>query len=74
MREEFGKIAPVVFCKYIKANEARMGAECGSIFLEFADPEGAKVAKFAMSGKRYDEKDLKIIEVSEEVFYNDIIS
>jgi hypothetical protein len=72
MHQEFNKIAPVTYCKFIRPDDVRLGAECGAIFLEFADANAARTAKMAMTGKRYDNRDILMIEVPEEVFYKEI--
>jgi len=68
MQEEFEQFGPVSYCRIVRPGESGLGAEAGSVFIEFDTPEQAESAKVQMAGKKYDGKDIKIIEVPDEVF------
>jgi RNA recognition motif-containing protein len=58
--------------KIIKNGEEKLGAEVGSVFVEFATEEEAKAAKETLKGKIYDGREVKSIFVPEEVMKNEV--
>ena len=54
--------------KVIRSGEQRLGAEVGSIFVEFKDVKGAQLGLKQVKGRIYDGFEVKCIYVDEKVY------
>lgn len=72
MKHEFEGFGTVKYCRITKYSQVRLGAEIGSVFIEFATPESAENARLRMSKKKFDGKNIRIIEVPDEVFEKEL--
>mmetsp|Transcript_32017 Transcript_32017/g.31719 ORF Transcript_32017/g.31719 Transcript_32017/m.31719 type:complete len:308 (+) Transcript_32017:230-1153(+) len=71
MKAEFETYGTVNYCVMVRPYKAKMGAEAGCVLIEFATPESAETARIKMIGKKFDKKDIRILEVPDDVF-NDL--
>jgi len=74
MKEEFSKYGNIVSCSIIKSKQEKLGAECGSVFIEFQDPKSAELVVKQIKHKRYEGREIKVAYVDEEVYKKDILS
>jgi hypothetical protein len=74
MKEEFSKYGNIVSCSIIKPKQEKLGAECGSVFIEFQDPKSAELVVKQIKHKRYEGREIKVAYVDEEVYKKDILS
>jgi RNA recognition motif-containing protein len=72
MRQEFGSVGQINFCRIVKPHQAKLGAETGSVFIEFAAPESVQAAISKMKGKKYDNHEIRLIEIPEDVFNKEL--
>lgn len=72
MKTEFQTFGSIAYCKMIRPYQAKIGAEPGCVLIEFTSPEAAETAKIRMAGKKFDKKDIKIVEVPDDVFINEL--
>lgn len=72
MRTEFETFGSVKYCKIVRNSQAKLGAEIGCVFIEFSTPESAESARLRMSKKKFDGKNIRIIEVPDEVFEKEL--
>jgi len=72
MEEEFSKFGAVQMILIVRPNMAKIGAESGSIFIEYKELRAAEEAVKAMNGKQYDNRVVKIAFVDEEIFTNEL--
>lgn len=66
--EEFDKHGKIKETFMVRAHQAAIGAESGCIFMEFCELEGAQSAMNAMMGRKFDNNELKMIYIDEEVY------
>lgn len=69
--EKYGKVINMFFVS--RKSYCKIGAEIGSIFIEFDDIKFAEMAYYAMKEKKYDGKEFKICFVNKKVFYEEIL-
>ena len=72
MRSEFETYGSVKYCKIVKNHQNKLGAEVGSVFIEFSSPENAESARLRMSKKKFDGKNIRIIEVPDSLFEKEL--
>ena len=58
MEEEFQKIPHLKRIKVVRTGEEKLGAEVGSIFVEFRDKKSAEIALKNIKGRIYDGRDI----------------
>lgn len=73
MEDEFKKGLHLKRIKIIRNNEEKLGAETGSIFIEFGDKNSATQAIKRIKGRIYDGREIKAQYVDENLYYNDLI-
>lgn len=73
IREEFNKFGHIVSCIIIKPKLEKIGAEAGSVFIEFGDPHEADFTMKAMKGKRYENREIKTAFIDENVYKKEIL-
>ncbi len=73
MEEEFRKIPHLKRIKIVRNGEEKLGAEVGSVFVEFLDRKSAEMALKKIKGRIYDGKELKGTYVDEKVYFSDLI-
>ena len=73
MEEAFSPYGKIKKLLVVGEKEERLGAEIGSVFIQYASVRGAEDAYQAMSNKKYKGNDINIIFVPLYVFINDII-
>jgi hypothetical protein len=71
--DELSKFGNIVSSHVIKPKNEKIGAECGSIFVEFQEQKAAENCMKAMKGKRYEGRDVKVAFIDENVFKKEIL-
>jgi hypothetical protein len=74
MKEQFANFGDIVSCCIIKPKQEKLGAECGSVFIEFQDPKSAELVMKQIKFKRYMGREIKVAYINEEVYKKEIIS
>lgn len=72
MEAEFTKIPHLKRIKIIRNGEERLGAEVGSIFVEFRDKKSADIGLKMMRGRIYDGREIKSSFIDEKLYYNEL--
>lgn len=72
MEEEFRKVPHLKRIKIIRNSEEKLGAEVGSVFVEFMDRKSADLALKKIKGRIYDGREIKATYVDEKLYYNDL--
>lgn len=72
MEDEFIKIPHLKRIKIIRNGEEKLGAEAGSVFVEFRDKKSAEIALKKMKGRIYDGREIKVTFVDEKLYYSDL--
>lgn len=72
MDEEFNKIPHLKRIKVIRNGEERLGAEVGSVFVEFRDKKSAEIALKKIKGRIYDGLEIKCTYVDEKLYYKEL--
>ena len=72
MEDEFSKVPHLKRIKVIRNGEERLGAEVGSVFVEFRDKKSAEVALKKMKGRIYDGRDIKVSYIEEKLYYKEL--
>lgn len=73
MKEEFEKFGNIVSSMIVKKGKEKLGAELGSIFVEFQDVHSAEIAFTSMKGKQYEDKEIKLAFLDEVVYKKEIL-
>ena len=73
IKEEFEKFGNIVSSMIVKKGKEKLGAELGSIFVEFQDVHSAEIAFTSMKGKQYEEKEIKLAFLDEVVYKKEIL-
>ncbi len=73
IKEEFGKFGNIVSSLIIKSKNEKIGAETGSVFVEFQDVKPAENAVKGMKGKLYEGREIKMAYIDENVFKKEIL-
>lgn len=71
--DELSKFGNIVSSYVIKPKSEKIGAECGSVFVEFQEQKAAENCMKAMKGKRYEGRDVKVAFIDENVFKKEIL-
>lgn len=72
MEDEFIKIPHLKRIKIIRNGEERLGAEVGTVFVEFRDKKSAEIALKKMKGRIYDGREIKATYIDEKLYYQDL--
>jgi hypothetical protein len=72
MREEFDKYGKLMEVIIVKPKMRKIGAEIGSVFVEFEQLNHAEFCMKNMKGRRYDGREIKCAFIDEEVYRNDL--
>lgn len=72
MHEEFFKYGDLITLFIVRPNMRKVGAEVGSIFIEFEKLHQAEFAMKNMKGRRYVGKEIRCAFIDEDVFHNDL--
>jgi hypothetical protein len=72
MEEEFGKIPHLKRIKIVRNGEERLGAEVGSVFVEFRDKRSAECALKKMRGRIYDGREIQVSYLEERLYYKEL--
>lgn len=72
MKNEFEGYGPIKYCRIVKGSQTRLGAEAGSVFIEFVNSDNAETARLRMSKKKFDGKNIRIIEVPDDLFEKEL--
>ena len=73
MEEAFSQYGKIKKILVIGEKEEKLGAEIGSVFIQYVNVKGAEAAYQGMSNKKYKGNDIKIVFIPLYVFINDII-
>jgi splicing factor U2AF subunit len=73
MKEEFGKFGKILSAIIIKPKMDKIGAEVGSVFVEYDDSRASEICKKALKGRRYEGKTLKLAFIEDHVYKNEIL-
>jgi hypothetical protein len=73
MKEEFGKFGKILSCIVIKPKLDKIGAEVGSVFVEYEDSRSSEICKKGLKGRRYEGKTLKLTFIEDHVYKNEIL-
>jgi RNA recognition motif-containing protein len=72
MQNEFEKIPHLKRVKVIRNGEERLGAEVGSVFVEFRDKKSAELGLKNMKGRIYDGREIKVCFIDEQLYYSEL--
>ena len=72
MEDEFCKIPHLKRIRIVRNGEERLGAEVGSVFVEFRDRKSAELALKKIKGRIYDGREIKVTFVDDKVFYSEL--
>jgi RNA recognition motif-containing protein len=72
MEDEFLKIPHLKRIKIIRNGEERLGAEVGSVFVEFRDKKSAEAALKKIKGRIYDGREIKVTYIDEKLYYSEL--
>lgn len=72
MEDEFSKIPHLKRIKIIRNGEERLGAEVGSVFVEFRDKKSAEIALKKIKGRIYDGLEIQATYVDEKLYYAEL--
>lgn len=69
MEAEFVKIPHLKRIKVVRNEEEKLGAEVGSVFVEFRDKKSAEVALKLLKGRNYDGREIKACFIEEKLYF-----
>ena len=72
MKAEFEKIPHLKRIKIVRNGEEKLGAEVGSVFVEFRDKKSAELGLKLLKGRVYDYKDIKCCYIDEKLYYSEL--
>lgn len=72
MENEFSKVPHLKRIRIIRNGEERLGAEVGSVFVEFRDKKSAELALKKIKGRIYDGLEIKVTFIEEKLYYNEL--
>ena len=72
MHDEFRKYGHILYCRMTKPSKAHFGAEPGSVFIQYSTEDMAETARLRMRGKKFDDKEIRVMPVPEDVFDKDL--
>jgi hypothetical protein len=73
IKEEFFKFGKILSAIIIKPKMEKIGAEVGSVFVEYEESRSSELCKKALKGRRYDGKTLKLAFIEDHVYKNEIL-
>ena len=73
MEEAFSQYGKIKKILVIGEKEEKLGAEIGSVFIQYINVKGAEAAYQGMSNKKYKGNEIKIVFIPLHVFINDIV-
>ena len=73
MESEFSKIPHLRRIKVVRNGEEKLGAEVGSVFVEFRDKKSAEIGLKMMKGRIYAGTEIKPCFIDEKLYYNEVI-
>lgn len=72
MEDEFCKIPHLKRIRIVRNGEERLGAEVGSVFVEFRDRKSAELALKKIKGRIYDGREIKVTFVDDKLYYSEL--
>ena len=72
MDDEFSKIPHLKRIRIVRNGEERLGAEVGSVFVEFRDKKSSELALKNIKGRIYDGREIKACFVDEKLYYKEL--
>ena len=72
MENEFSKVPHLKRIRIVRNGEERLGAEVGSVFVEFRDKKSAELALKKIKGRIYDGLEIKVTFIDEKLYYNEL--
>ena len=72
MEDEFARIPHLKRIKIVRNGEERLGAEVGSVFVEFRDKRSAEAALKKIRGRIYDGREIKVSYVEEKLYFKEL--
>lgn len=72
MEAEFSKVPHLKRVKVVRNGEDKLGAEVGSVFVEFRDKKSAEIGLKMMKGRIYDGREIKVSFVDQDLYYNEL--
>lgn len=72
MADELSGIDGLLRIHVVSDGEERLGAELGSVFVEFKDAKGATEAREKLNGRKYDGRKITVRFVEETIYYSDL--
>jgi len=72
MDAEFSKVPHLKRVKIIRNGEEKLGAEVGSVFVEFRDKKSAEIGLKMMKGRIYDGFEIKANFIDEKLYYSEL--
>ena len=74
IKEEFSKFGKILSCIIIKPKLEKIGAEVGSVFIEFEDISSSDICIKGLKRRRYEGKQLKLAYIDENVYHHEILT
>jgi len=72
MLDEMQTIPGLKRLKIVRNGEERLGAEVGSVFVEFSDKKGAQQAIDKLKGRVYDCKKINVCFIEETLYFSEL--
>lgn len=73
MEGEFTRIPHLKRIKIIRNGEEKLGAEVGSVFVEFRDKKSAEIGLKLLKGRIYDGREIMVNYIDEKLYYDELI-
>lgn len=73
MEAEFSKVPHLKRIKLVRNGEEKLGAEVGSVFVEFRDKRSAELGLKIMKGRVYDGREIKVSFINEKLYYGELM-
>lgn len=73
MKEQFMNFGDIVSSCIIKPRQEKLGAECGSVFIEFQDVKSAEMVMTQIKHKRYMGREIKVAYINENIYKKEIM-
>jgi hypothetical protein len=73
MEAEFSKVPHLKKIKIVRNGEEKLGAEVGSVFVEFRDKKSAEIGLKLLKERIYDGREIKACFIDEKLYYNELI-
>lgn len=72
MEVEFSKIPLLKRIKVVRGSEEKLGAERGSVFVEFRDKKSAEMGLKLIKKRVYDGREVKCVYIDEDLYYSEL--